>query len=117
MRDRLERGILDRFPEAWINGAPDNRLPNTSSISFRGLEANTILAQMTNVAASAGAACHSDRVEVSSVLAAMDVPLEYAMGTLRFSVGRYTTADEIDRAVDEVARVVGSSTDAQAVGG
>ena len=62
------------------------------------------------MAASAGSACHSDRVEVSSVLKAMEVPLEYAMGTIRFSVGRFTAAADIDRAIDEVARVVGGQT-------
>ena len=117
MRDRLERGIQDKFPDVRINGALDDRLPNTSSMSFKGLEANTILAEMANVAASAGAACHSDHVEVSSVLAAMKVPLEYAMGTLRFSVGRFTTSEEIDEAVDEVARVVGSFVNIQTVRG
>ena len=106
MRDRLEAGLQGAFGEIRINGHPSKRLPNTSSVSFKRVEANTVLAEMVNLAASAGAACHSDRVEVSSVLEAMGVPLEYAMGTLRFSVGRYTTAEEIDRAVVEVARVV-----------
>lgn len=106
MRDRLENSLLDMFPSARVNGHPTHRLPNTSSISFKGLEANVILAELTGVAASAGAACHSDRVDVSSVLQAMEVPLEYAMGTIRFSVGRFTTADEVDRAVDDVGRVV-----------
>ena len=106
MRDRLELGLKDAFGEVRINGHPGKRLPNTSSVSFKRVEANTVLAEMEDLAASAGAACHSDRVEVSSVLEAMGVPLEYAMGTLRFSVGRYTTAEEIDRAVAEVAKVV-----------
>ena len=65
-----------------------------------------MLAQMQGVAASAGAACHSDQVDVSSVLEAMRVPLEYAMGTVRLSVGRYTTAAEIDQAVSEIAKAV-----------
>ena len=58
------------------------------------------------MAASAGAACHSDRVELSHVLEAMRVPTEYAMGTLRLTVGRYTTEDEIDRAIAEIIEVV-----------
>ena len=106
MRDQLEKALLDRSPRSRVNGHQKHRLPNTSSISFKGLEANVILAEMTGVAASAGAACHSDRVDVSSVLEAMGVPLEYAMGTIRFSVGRFTTGDEVDRAVEEVGRVV-----------
>ncbi len=108
MRDRLEAGLQAHFAGLRINGHPDLRLPNTCSVSFPGQEANTILEQMRGVAASAGAACHSDRVEVSSVLEAMHIPLEYAMGTLRFSVGRYTTADEIDRAISEIMQVVDS---------
>jgi cysteine desulfurase len=108
MRDRLEEGLNERLADLRINGHREKRLPNTSSIGFKGLEANTILAELENVAASAGAACHSDRIDVSSVLEAMNVPLEYAMGTLRFSVGRFTTPPEIDRALDEITQVVGS---------
>lgn len=106
MRDRLEEGLKSRFPPTRVNGHPDKRLPNTSSVSFRELEANTILSELKGIAASAGAACHSNRVDISSVLQAMEVPTEYAMGTIRFSVGRTTTAQEIDEAVDEITRVV-----------
>ncbi len=106
LRDALESGLRQRFPALRVNGHPERRLPNTASVSFRGLEANTILSELEGVAASAGAACHSDRVEVSSVLQAMHVPLEDAMGTIRFSVGRFTTAFEIERAVAEIAAVV-----------
>jgi cysteine desulfurase len=106
LRDALESGLRQRFPALRVNGHPERRLPNTASVSFRGFEANTILSELEGVAASAGAACHSDRVEVSSVLQAMRVPLEDAMGTVRFSVGRFTTAPEIERAVAEVAAVV-----------
>ena len=111
LRDRLESGLLEigsesGGPEVRVNGHPEKRLPNTSSLSFRGLEADRILAALKSVAASAGAACHSDRVEVSQVLAAMNVPLEYAMGTIRFSVGRFTTEEEIDRALVEIKGVI-----------
>jgi cysteine sulfinate desulfinase/cysteine desulfurase-like protein len=117
MRDRLEEGLTRAFSDLRINGHPQQRLPNTCSVSFRGLEANTILAELKNVAASAGAACHSDKVEVSSVLEAMQVPLEYAMGTVRLSVGRYTTADEIDQALAEIKQVVSQHFQAASVGG
>ena len=105
-RDRLEQGILGSGHDARVNGHPTNRLPNTCSIGLRGLEADRILATLPTVAASAGAACHSDRVELSHVLEAMRVPTEYAMGTLRLTVGRYTTEEEIDRALAEIAGVV-----------
>ena len=106
MRDRLETGLLDSGADLRVNGHPEQRLPNTSSVSFRGLEADRVLANLASVAASAGAACHSDRVEISHVLTAMNVPTEYAMGTLRFSVGRFTTGEEIDRALAEINGVV-----------
>ena len=110
MRDRLERGLLSASRDRRVNGHPEMRLPNTSSIAFRGLEADRILANLPSVAASAGAACHSDHVEVSHVLAAMNVPTEYAMGTLRFSVGRFTWPDDIDRAIAEINQVAASLT-------
>jgi len=106
VRDLLEQNLKQEFPESRINGHPRQRLPNTLSISFPGLEANTILSQLTWVAASAGAACHSDRVDVSHVLTAMKVPLEYAMGTIRFSTGRSTTVQEIQQAMEEISSVI-----------
>jgi selenium donor protein len=106
MRDLLEQKLQKEFPEAHINGHPRQRLPNTLSLSFPGLEANTILSQLTSVAVSAGAACHSDRVDVSPVLSAMKVPMEYAMGTIRFSTGRSTTIQEIEQAVEEISMVI-----------
>jgi len=106
MRNRLEETLLGKFDYIKVNGHTEKRLPNTSSISFRGLEANTILAELESVAASAGAACHSENIEVSSVLEAMKVPLEYAMGTIRFSTGRFTTVDDIDKAVKEISTVI-----------
>ena len=106
MRDRLEAGLQREIPGVRVNGHPEKRLPNTSSVSFKGQEANTILDKLQSVAASAGAACHSDRIDVSDVLKAMNLPIEYAMGTIRLSVGRHTTEDEIDRAVREIADVI-----------
>lgn len=111
-RDRLEAGICERFPDVRVNGHPERRLPNTCSVSFRGQEANTILAELDEVAASAGAACHSDRIDVSAVLQAMRVPVEYAMGTVRFSTGRFTTAQEVDRALEALSAVIGRLSDA-----
>jgi cysteine desulfurase len=107
LRERLHEGLASRLGSVRLNGHPERRLPNTLSISFKGLEANRILEEIgLKVAASAGAACHSDRVEVSHVLKAMGVPLEWAKGTLRFSVGRMTTVAEIDEAIEVVADAV-----------
>ena len=101
MRDRLEKGLASALTEVRFNGHRKLRLPNTCSVSFLGLEANRILEEIgLDVAASAGAACHSDHVEISHVLRAMQLPEQWAKGTLRFTTGRYTTAEEIDRALE-----------------
>jgi cysteine desulfurase len=108
-RDRLHQGLLRELGEGAIklNGHPEKRLPNTLSLSFRGIEANTLLSQISEqVAASAGAACHADKVELSAVLEAMQVPVDWAMGTVRFSTGRGTSADLIDQAIEIVANGV-----------
>jgi cysteine desulfurase len=107
MHDRLHEGLMAQISDIRLNGDQQHRLPNTLSISFRGQEANRILEDIgLEVAASAGAACHSDTVEISHVLEAMGVPLEWAKGTLRFSVGRMTTEAEIDQTVRVVADAV-----------
>ena len=106
MRDRLEAGLTKHLTQMRRNGHPTQRLPNTLSVSFTGLEANKLLEAMQGVAASSGAACHADTIEVSAVLAAMHIPLDDAMGTIRFSVGKMTTPDDIDRAIDIVVRAV-----------
>lgn len=103
MRDRLLADLGEEFDEDVLrrNGHVTKCLPNTLNISFRGVEANTLLSEIGDeVAASAGAACHAESVDVSSVLEAMHLPLEWAMGTLRFSVGRGTTAAEVDQAAE-----------------
>jgi cysteine desulfurase len=107
MRDRLHEGLAESLADIRLNGHPDKRLPNTLSLSFRGLEANRILEAIgLEVAASAGAACHSDTVTLSHVLEAMRVPMEWARGTVRFSTGRMTTAEQVAHATAVVARAV-----------
>lgn len=107
MRDRLEAGLAQALTEIRFNGHREKRLPNTCSVSFRGLEANRILEEIgLDVAASAGAACHADQVEISHVLKAMQVPEPWAKGTLRFTTGRFTTAGEIDRALEVIVAAV-----------
>jgi cysteine desulfurase NifS/selenium donor protein len=106
MRDRIETGMKNKIPDLIVNGHPEKRLPNTLSVSFKGLEANTIVSELVNVAVSAGAACHSDSVDISPTLKAMNVPKEDAMGTIRISTGKYTTLEEVDFAVEEIASLV-----------
>ena len=96
------RTTLAQLDEIQFNGNPDFSLPNTLSVSFKNLQANRILGRMKNVAASAGAACHTDSISISATLEAMKVPMEYAMGTIRFSVGRYTTKLEMEKAAQEI---------------
>jgi len=110
MRDRLHDALMAALGDQVVklNGHPLKRLPNTLNLSFRGIEANTLLAEIgEQVAASAGAACHADGIDLSAVLEAMQVPVEWAMGTVRFSVGRGTSSEDVDRAasiVSEAAR-------------
>ncbi len=106
LRDRLQELLAEGLPGLRVNGHLLERLPNTLSVSFPNLQAGTILAALPNIAASAGAACHSDGIEISHVLKAMQVPPEAAAGTVRFSVGRETTAQEIEHAARQVIDVV-----------
>ena len=107
LRDRLHNGLMSRNLDIRLNGHPEHRLPNTLSISFKGQEANRILEDIgLEVAASAGAACHSDSVQISHVLEVMDVPIEWAKGTVRFSVGRMTTEEDIDKTINVVAEAL-----------
>jgi len=115
LRDKLEAGLIIAFKDqkvkennlVKINGHATKRLPNTLSISFYGIESNTLLSQIENeVAASAGSACHSGGVHISDTLTAMKVPLEYATGTLRLSTGKLTTVAEIDKTIDVITSTV-----------
>ncbi|GAB4328913.1 MAG: cysteine desulfurase family protein [Calditrichia bacterium] len=106
LRDRLQEGLLSNLPKAVVNGHPEFRLPNTLSISFPGIEANQIIENLPDLAISAGAACHSDRVQVSHVLKAMGVPEKVAMGTLRLSLGKMTMESEIEQAIHLITGAV-----------
>jgi cysteine desulfurase len=100
LRDRLEDGILERIPNARVNGARERtkRLPNTSNISFEYVEGQNILAHLDQdgICVSTGSACHSSAHESSPTLKAMNVPFTAAQGSIRFSLGRYNTEPEID---------------------
>ena len=100
LRDRLEDEILLRFPNAHLNGSKDRskRLPNTSNISFAGIDGSDILSKLdeAGICVSTGSACNAESKEVSAVLHAMNVPYEVARGSIRFSLGRYNTTADID---------------------
>jgi len=108
MRDLLHDLLVQNIPDLKLNGHPLLRLPNTLSISFKGVEANILLNEMESegIAASAGAACHTDSIEISPVLTAIGLDTDFAMGTIRFSTGRYTTEAEIRRAAEIITGIV-----------
>jgi len=101
LRDRLEHTILQTIPQTSVNGRTDLRLPNTTNIAFAQLEAEAILLLLSEqgICASAGAACSSGSLEPSHVLRAMHIDDAIAHGAIRFSLSRYTTAEEIDHAL------------------
>lgn len=108
MRDRLEQSILNAIPDAVVNGSVENRLPNTTSLSFPRLEAEAILLLLSEqgICASAGAACSSGSLEPSHVLKAMKIDPKIAHGAIRFSLSRFTTEAEIDRALAVLPGVI-----------
>ncbi|MDO8472748.1 MAG: cysteine desulfurase family protein [Dehalococcoidia bacterium] len=102
LRDRLHHGILKLTGKAVLNGHPTERLPNTLNMSFLGLNGADILAGMPEVAASTGSACHDRQLAVSGVLLAMGADEKRGAGSVRFSLGRYTTEQDIDLVLDRL---------------
>ena len=109
LRDKLERNLLETIPHAMVNGDPKNRLPNTSSIAFEYVEGEAILLMMNEhgICASSGSACTSGSLEPSHVLRAMGVPFTAAHGSVRFSLSRYNTEDEIDKILEVLPPIIG----------
>jgi cysteine desulfurase len=101
LRDRLESSLLGCCPDVRVNGDANNRLPNTTNISFEYVEGEAILLRLNeyNVCASSGSACTSGALEPSHVLRAMGVPYTAVHGSIRFSLSRYTTDEEIDKVI------------------
>jgi cysteine desulfurase len=107
LRERLWRRLQADFGDRVVlNGHPHQRLPNTLNVSFPGQAGADVLARLDGVAASTGSACHAGRIELSPVLKAMGVAPETGMGAIRFSLGRGTTAEEIDAVVDRLACIL-----------
>ncbi|MGE3758578.1 MAG: cysteine desulfurase family protein [Pseudobdellovibrionaceae bacterium] len=107
LRDRLWTSLKEIFAEkVFRNGHLDHCLPNTLSISFAGLNGNNLLSQIPSIAVSTGSACHSGQEKLSSVLVAMGIPEHIGIGTIRFSLGRTTTEDEIREVVSRLTLAI-----------
>lgn len=108
LRDKLENGILERIPKVYVNGDRIDRLPNTTSLSFEYIEGEAILLLLNEygICASSGSACTSGSLEPSHVLRAMGVPFTCAHGSIRFSLSRYTTEEEIDYTLEKMPAII-----------
>lgn len=108
LRDKLETGLRERISHTHINGNPRWRLPNTTNIGFEFIEGEAILLHLSaaGIAASSGSACTSGSLEPSHVLMAMQVPFSYAHGSVRFSLSKFTTEEEIDYVIEVVPPII-----------
>jgi cysteine desulfurase len=108
LRDLLEHGILERIPGTVVNGGPGPRVPNTTNMSFEGVEAESLLIalDLEGIAVSTGAACSSGTLEPSHVLRAMGLSAHRTQSSLRFSRGRGNTEQEIEQVLDVLPRLV-----------
>ncbi len=108
LRDRLESGLLKCCPDVRVNGDVNNRLPNTTNVSFEYVEGEAILLRLNeyNVCASSGSACTSGSLEPSHVLRAMGVPYTAVHGSIRFSLSRYNTDEEIDKVIELMPPII-----------
>ena len=108
LRDKLEAAILEKCPDCRLNGDPDHRLPNTCNISFEYIEGEAILLMLDKygICASSGSACTSGSLEPSHVLRAMGVPFTAAHGSIRFSLSRYNTEEEVDYTIKKLPPII-----------
>jgi cysteine desulfurase len=108
LRDKLENAILKICPDSRLNGDKDNRLPNTTNISFEYIEGEAILLMLDKygICASSGSACTSGSLEPSHVLRAMGVPFTAAHGSIRFSLSRYNTEEEVDYTIEKMPPII-----------
>lgn len=108
LRDYFEEQLLEKIPEIVINAKGVERLPGTSSVTFKYLEGESILLSLSylGIAVSSGSACSSDELQASHVLLGMGIAPEFAHGTIRFSLGRFNTKEEIDYTIEQVVKVI-----------
>ena len=102
LRDHLEQTLLAELPDIWINGDSENRIPNTTNVGFRGVDARTLIRDMHDIAVSTRSACSSGSTGPSHVLKAIGLTDDEAYSCIRFSLGRFTTKEEIDYTIDKV---------------
>ncbi len=103
LRDSLHQGLQGRVSRLTLNGHPEERLPNTLNVSFPGVPGFELLSELEGVCASTGSACHEGSGEISPVLRAMGVDEAVGLGAVRFSLGRWTTQEEVDQVLEAVA--------------
>ncbi len=108
LRDKLIKGLLERIPQVRLNGHPTKRLPNNVNISIASVEGESLAVSLDleGIAVSTGSACSAEAMEPSHVLTAMGVPVELARGSVRFSLGKKNTDEEIDRVLEAFPRIV-----------
>ena len=108
LRDKLEEALLETCPDSRVNGDPDHRLPNTANISFEYVEGEAMLLLLDRhgICASSGSACTSGSLEPSHVLRAMGVPFTAAHGSIRFSLSRYNTEEEVDFTIEKMPAII-----------
>jgi len=106
LRDKLKEAILSRLEDTTVNGSLEHRLPNNLNLSFAGVEGDALLMGINDVAVSSGSACTSATLEPSHVLSALGVPEELAHSSIRFGLGRFNTAEEVDYVAGRVVETV-----------
>ncbi len=108
LRDRLEKGILSAIPECFVTGDETSRTDNTLNVAFKYVEGEAILLMLNEygIAASSGSACSSESLEPSHVMKAMGVPFSAAHGTIRFSLSRFTTQEEVDKTIEVLPSII-----------
>jgi len=108
LRDRLEKGILEKIPDSYVHGDVKNRLPNTTNIGFEAVEGEAILLMLNEygICGSSGSACTSGSLDPSHVMVAMGIPFTRAHGSIRFSLSRYNTKEEIDFILEKLPDII-----------
>jgi len=106
LRDKLWRGLSRGLDHVTLNGHPDRRLPGNLNVSFKFVESESLMMALAGIAVSSGAACTTTKAEPSHVLKALGIPEDLARSSIRFGLGRFTTAGEIDTVIERVVTAV-----------